>query len=384
MSEKTFFCRTGRTFLSVTGSLLVFLVPMLLTGTVCAESDIPEGVTILEAFKPGNGLPVGKVQLVQGQVIVIHKDTSVGYKAENEMPLFEGDTVTTKEKGRIRFELNDGSILTMASKTEMVINRSLYDSESGTRSSFMKMLVGKARFVVKKLTEFKLSEFKVKTKTAVIGVRGSDFIVETDADRTQVTALENTDIEVVSLVGPEAEPSVLKEFEQTVIEAGALPSRIEEVFSEDIEIMKRDFISVPDHVESEDKSDMQQFVAGPDEMKEAAGKISPQPPMEDREIFVPKDALVNPEEPGMFGKTGGPGGPELMEKGGPEPKKVPDFMNMKGMPEMDKIAPDHGDSPFPDFQDKIHEDKMKKELPPFPDNSLPPFPEPPVKSDEGR
>jgi hypothetical protein len=382
MPERIFFCKTGKILLSVMGSLLVFLVFTFRVGMVFAESDIPEGLAIVEIFKPGIGLPVGKVQLVQGEAIVIHKDISVGYKAENDMPLFEGDMVITREKGRIRFELNDGSILTMASKTEMTINQSLYDSESGTRSSFLKMLVGKARFVVKKLTEFKLSEFKVKTKTAVIGVRGSDFIVAANADRTEVTALENTDIEVVSLIGPEAEPAMLKEFEHTVIEAGALPSKIEEVFPEDIEILKRDFMSVPDHVESEDKSDMQQFMARPDEMKETVGKISPQPPMEAREIFVPKDALVSPEEPGMFGKIGGPQDPEHIENKGLEPKKEGEFMKL--MPDMDKMVPDRGDSPLPDFQDKVHEDKMKKEPPPSPDNSLPPFPEPPGKSDESR
>ncbi|OQX25114.1 MAG: hypothetical protein BWK80_17335 [Desulfobacteraceae bacterium IS3] len=376
MSERTFFCKTLKILLSVMGSLLVFLIFTFRMGMVCAESDIPEGLAIVEIFKPGIGLPVGKVQLVQGEAIVIHKDISVGYKAENDMPLFEGDMVITREKGRIRFELNDGSILTMASKTEMTINQSLYDSESGTRSAFLKMLAGKARFIVKKLTEFKLSEFKLKTKTAVIGVRGSDFIVAANADRTEVTALENTDIEVVSLIGPEAEPAMLKEFEHTVIEAGALPSKIEEVFPEDIEILKRDFISVPDHGDSGDKTEMQKVIADP-ELREAMGKIPPVH-IEDREIFVPNEALVNPEEPGMFGKIGGPQDQEHIENKGSEPKKEGEFMKL--MPDMDKIVPDRGDSPLPDFQDKVHEDKMKKELPPSPDNSLPPFPEPPGKS----
>jgi len=70
MSE-TFFCKTLKIVLSVLGSLLVFLIFTFRMGMVCAESDIPEGLAIVEIFKPGIGLPVGKVQLVQGEAIVI-------------------------------------------------------------------------------------------------------------------------------------------------------------------------------------------------------------------------------------------------------------------------------------------------------------------------
>jgi len=46
------------------------------------------------------------------------------------------------------------------------------------------MVIGKARFLVTKLSNFNSSEFKVKTNTAVAGVRGSDYektIVRQDA-----------------------------------------------------------------------------------------------------------------------------------------------------------------------------------------------------------
>ncbi|QTA91071.1 FecR domain-containing protein [Desulfonema magnum] len=265
----------ARTFFYVSGVLLMFLFViggMGETDNAYAESVFPDNVKIEEEFKPGVGHPVGKVQLLQGKAAVIHKNTLFYYWAKKDMPLFEGDTIVTGEKGRIRFELNDGSILTLSSETKLVISQSIYEPISKTRSSFLGMTLGKARFWVKKLVNFKRSDFKVKTKTAVVGVRGSDFIVTADAERTEVTALEKTRLEIISLVGPEADPTVLLDFEQTVIEEGALPFEAQPSFPEDIEILKDHFTITPEGVEETFK-----------------------PPEEG--IFVSDNVPVRPEEP---------------------------------------------------------------------------------------
>ncbi|NJL58710.1 MAG: FecR domain-containing protein [Desulfobacteraceae bacterium] len=104
--------------------------------------------------------------------------------------------------GDVSLRLGDGSVLTLTTATKLVINESIYDPSKENRSAFVSMTIGKARFWIKKLEDFKYSDFKVKTQTAVVGVRGSDFIVEAGDDFTKVTALENTQIEVVSLTMP--------------------------------------------------------------------------------------------------------------------------------------------------------------------------------------
>jgi hypothetical protein len=80
------------------------------------------------------------------------------------------------------------------------------------------MSTGKARFWVKKLTDFQRSVFKVKTPTAVCGVRGSDFVAIVTADRTELTALEKTFLEVLSLASPEGEPLTITDFERAIVE----------------------------------------------------------------------------------------------------------------------------------------------------------------------
>jgi hypothetical protein len=129
------------------------------------------GLVIEDEFKPGYGLPVGKVLLLQGEVIVMHADQLRGYWVIKGLPLYQGDTIVAMETGRVRFNLKDGSVLTLTSDTKMTITLSVYDTKKKIRSSFFNMVIGKVLFLARKLSDFKSSQYKVKTLTAVVGVR---------------------------------------------------------------------------------------------------------------------------------------------------------------------------------------------------------------------
>lgn len=249
-----------------------------------SESLIPDGLIVKEGYEHGIGSPVGIVQLVQGSVVIIHFGETQGYLAKKDLPLFKSDTIITREDGRISFRLNDGSVLTMTTGTKLVINESVYDSDKESRSAFVSMVIGKARFWVKELSDFKHSEFKVKTNTAVVGVRGSDFVVEAAETYTKVTAFEHTRIEVVSLSLPcektdplkkcKVEPVTLSAFEQAIVQENALPMRAAEILPHESDLMKKEF-------------------AIPDEKQQGAKKDNK---IHDHEFYlVPKGVLVSPE-----------------------------------------------------------------------------------------
>ena len=237
--------------------LCTILVLFLVGGAFGSDDSSPgsmlhDSLIVEDIYTPGIGPPVGEVRLVQGKVVIIHKDIFRGYWAKKDLPLYKGDTIATQEKGRIRFKLNDGSTLTMASRTKLVINRSVYDPTKKSRSSFFGMTLGKARFWVTKLMDLKRSEFKVKTETAVMGVRGSDFVVKATPKLTEVTALGETRLQLVSLAAPEVKPTFLADFERAVVEKGALPSEVEKISPEEIEQIKNEFKVVPEGAGQED------------------------------------------------------------------------------------------------------------------------------------
>lgn len=228
--------------------ILMVILSISIPGMVLAK--LPAGIEIKAGFQPGFGKSVGHFQMVQGRTLVIHKDIQTAWQVKDGTPLFMGDAIYTMEQSRARLQLNDESILTLGSDTDLVINKSVYDPSASSRSVFIKMAVGKARFWIKKLADYKDADFKIKTKTAIVGVRGSDFVVEATDISTSVTAFEKTLVEVIGLAVPcreavdladsdcDIKPVIVADFQRINIDMDALPSAIEDLRPDEIEILK--------------------------------------------------------------------------------------------------------------------------------------------------
>lgn len=210
----------------------------------CAYSEnslIPPGLKIKKEFKPGLERVVGKVQLVRGKVIVIHPIVFAGYHVKKDIPVVKGDMFITSENSNVSILLNDQSRVSLASNSKIMIHDVVFEKKNKYRSSHIKMPRGKARFSVKKIKDFNRSAFKVKTPTALVGVRGSDFIIHAFLDFTRVIALENTRLEVIGTAMPDIPPMLLKDFEQTTIKLNQMPSEAEKMPEQEIIILKQDF-----------------------------------------------------------------------------------------------------------------------------------------------
>ncbi|MFP4420049.1 MAG: FecR domain-containing protein [Desulfococcaceae bacterium] len=229
---------------------------LLWAGTAAAQGGIPEKMVIADSFSPGIGASVGEVSLLQGSAVVVHaEDAGIGYPLSPGDPVFQGDTLFTGEDGKVNVELNDGSRLVLATNTRMTIRRSVYNPDRlKTRNSFIDLILGKARFFVRKIDGLVSSDFKVKTKTAIVGVRGSDFAVEVGEDLTTVTAFEDTQIDLIGLVAPcprveegqrldecDVTPVRLRDFEQAMVPQGSFPELVGLLDMQQIEGIKEEF-----------------------------------------------------------------------------------------------------------------------------------------------
>lgn len=87
----------------------------------------------------------------------------------------QGDRIKTGKGGRIELELQDGSRLAIGNNTEMEITRFLLDKDKNKRGATIFLVQGKLRAIVAKFTG--KTDMKIKTPTAVAGVKGTDFIV---------------------------------------------------------------------------------------------------------------------------------------------------------------------------------------------------------------
>ena len=68
---------------------------------------LPPGVTVKPGFEKGVGPMIGSAQMVQGDVLVVHKGQGVAYKLKKGSPLFAGDTLVTNERSRLNAKMND-------------------------------------------------------------------------------------------------------------------------------------------------------------------------------------------------------------------------------------------------------------------------------------
>lgn len=91
------------------------------------------------------------------------------------------DRLSTGQNGAATLTLKDGTVLTMGPNTTMDLSRFQFDSTTQKGHVGLDLLQGTVRVVTGLLARINPELFKVTTPTAVVGVRGTDFIVETAA-----------------------------------------------------------------------------------------------------------------------------------------------------------------------------------------------------------
>ncbi len=225
------------------GALCIAL--LMFAGPAASETLPPKGMTVTDAYEPGQGPPVGGIGLVRGEVVIMHAERrTTGYRAKKGLLLYQGDALVTRKKSMVAVRLNDGSLISLSAETTLVVDKSIYNPAREERSVFTRLALGMARFIVQKLENFKRSDFEVQTKTSIAGVRGSDFIVKASAHFTEIFTMEDTRLAVSSLAYPDRE-TILTDFQQTTVAAGALPKDPVGVQQGEIDALKEIFPDPP-------------------------------------------------------------------------------------------------------------------------------------------
>ena len=121
--------------------------------------------------------------------------------SRNARPLTVNDTLEwndllqTDAKGRVRAGLNDGSILSLGSNSQLRI----VQHDAAAQQTAIDLSYGKLRNQVTKITQPQ-GKYQVKTANAVIGVIGTDFYVDYVKERTTVICYEGV-VSVLPLEG---------------------------------------------------------------------------------------------------------------------------------------------------------------------------------------
>lgn len=171
---------------------LTFFVPVTMAaermqGNPFADQDVPDelrAMDIKQQFIPSQTEPVGNVQTVQGNLVVIHGGTDQAFFAASGDRVYKNDILLTLKASRCRVTFDTADLITMGQNTRIDIDEVIDDRANERKSSVLNMLRGKAMFYVVRLFRYKKTTARVKTPTAICGVRGTKFGVEvlTDVD----------------------------------------------------------------------------------------------------------------------------------------------------------------------------------------------------------
>lgn len=140
---------------------------------------------------------VGEVIKLEGRAQIFHRGSRTPVQITVGMDVMQHDTIKTPPGGKVRIQLLDGTQFSVAPDAKLQIDEFVYDPARKTRSGKIDIAWGKVKFVVSKITGYRQQKFVVTTNTAIVGVRGTDFLVWARA-KTQTLVLGLKDVVDVS------------------------------------------------------------------------------------------------------------------------------------------------------------------------------------------
>lgn len=120
----------------------------------------------------------GMVKSVRGEVGIVRSDAHI--QATAGMKVMSADKVITGPDSAVGITLQDGTLLSFGAKSVSQLNEFRYDPVKRDGNLLVSVLKGSMRFVTGLLGKHNPAAVSVRTPTATIGMRGTDFIVSVE------------------------------------------------------------------------------------------------------------------------------------------------------------------------------------------------------------
>lgn len=123
-------------------------------------------------------LEVGEIAMLRGEALVARQGNDL--KAKIQMPIEDKDTIKTKEESKVQISFKDETVITIGAETIFEIEDYLYE-EKNSKANF-NVNKGSFKVITGKIGKLAPKSFLLKTKTSLIGIRGTIFAGEIGQD----------------------------------------------------------------------------------------------------------------------------------------------------------------------------------------------------------
>lgn len=122
---------------------------------------------------------VGTITALKGSAGITRDGAEIEAKLGTKLD--EKDTLKTEENSQVQIIFDDETVVTIGNNSNFSINEYLFE-ESKTPSAKFGLFKGAMRTITGKIGKMAPENFNVQTKTATIGIRGTNFTVIAEAD----------------------------------------------------------------------------------------------------------------------------------------------------------------------------------------------------------
>jgi hypothetical protein len=132
----------------------------------------------------------GRLTQVEGRIDILRggKLPAIPVKLNDGVQV--GDVLRTKSLSKAQITFSDNSTMTISPESRVAVEAYMFDSAQNKRNAVVQLFQGLAQVVVSKIYKSAEPDFVVKTQTAIMGVRGTDFGVRIHPNSSDVLNFE--------------------------------------------------------------------------------------------------------------------------------------------------------------------------------------------------
>lgn len=125
---------------------------------------------------------IGKVVAFRGDATIVRDDKQLKVKLGSEIE--KNDKITTKANAKMQLIFNDRTIITIGPNSNFKVEEYIYEKRKNRAQFSMKR--GTFNTITGKIGKIAPNRFKIKTKSATIGIRGTQFLINASQKNVQV------------------------------------------------------------------------------------------------------------------------------------------------------------------------------------------------------
>ena len=133
---------------------------------------------------------VGRLTQVEGRVDLLKGGQLPANPVKLDDGVQPGDVLRTKSLSKAQITFIDNSTMNISPESRVAIETYMFDSAKQKRSAVLKLFYGLAHVVVSKVFEVTEPDFVIKTHTAIMGVRGTEFGIRLQPNSSTILNLE--------------------------------------------------------------------------------------------------------------------------------------------------------------------------------------------------